>query len=514
MFSKTFCGLVMGIDGIVIQVEADVSDGLPMFSMVGYLSSSVREASERVRTSLKNSGYYLPPKRITINLSPADLRKDGTAFDLAIALAILQSIGIIQEEKLNKTLIIGELSLNGDVVSVNGILPMVHCAYENDFKQVIVPVKNVKEASIINEIKVVGVANLFEAINYINNGIENNCNEEISINSSSNYFENTIKENDFCYIKGQRTLKRGVEIGVAGFHNILLTGVAGAGKTMIAKAIPTIMPPLTFKEKLEITKIYSVSGKLNENHLISNRPFRAPHHSVSSSGLIGGGKIPKPGEVSYAHNGVLFLDELPEFSKSTIELLRQPLEDKKINITRNYASFTFPSDFMLVSAMNPCPCGCYPDMNKCICNPYEIKKYQNKISKALIDRIDLNLQVGNVKYEDIFIDKLEEKSADIQERILVATKIQKNRYKDAGIYFNSQLDSKGIKEYIELGIKEENLIKEMYKSKQLSARGLYRILKVARTIADLEESEKININHINEALFFRNCNLDENRGIV
>lgn len=503
MFSKTYCGLVLGIEGIIIQVEADVSDGLPMFTMVGYLSSSVREASERVRTSLKNSGYYLPPKRVTVNLSPADHRKDGTAFDLAIALAILQSIGIIQEEKLYKTLVIGELSLNGDIVAVSGILPMVHCALKNGFNQVIVPIKNYNEASIIDGIDIVGVNNLNQTIKFINDGIIEK-NELFDDSNSDSYFENSDQGNDFCYIKGQHTLKRGVEIAVAGFHNILLTGVAGSGKTMIAKAIPTIMPPLTFKEKLEITKIYSVSGKLNENHLINKRPFRSPHHSVTPIGLIGGGKIPKPGEVSYAHNGVLFLDELPEFSKSTLELLRQPLEDKKINITRNFSSYVFPSDFMLVSAMNPCPCGSYPDFSKCKCSPEQINKYQSKVSQALIDRIDINIEVRAVKYEDIFLDKEEENSEIIQERIIKATEMQKNRYKEIGIFFNSQLNSKGIKDYIKLGEKEEEIVKKVYKSNKLSARGLYRILKVARTIADLESSDKIKTNHINEAIFFRN----------
>lgn len=501
MYSKVLSCAVYGIDGIAVNVEADIHDGLPTFTMVGYLSSSVKEAGERVRTALKNSGYYLPPKRITINLSPADLKKDGSGFDLPISIAVLMSLGIVPEVDMENTVIIGELSLNGKVNSVPGILPMIHYCYKRGIKCCVVPKANQEEAGLIQGMKVIGVETLQEAVDYIQGMVD----VSPYINTNKFIDKNICYNVDFSEIKGQHVLKRGMEIAAAGFHNVLMTGAAGAGKSMIAKRLPTIMPRLTFEESIEVTKIYSINGMLpNSGALIYERPFRSPHHTISNYALIGGGRVPKPGEVSLAHNGVLFLDEIPEFNKNVLEVMRQPLEDRKITISRVNASYVFPADFMLVAAMNPCPCGFYPNMKKCSCSSIQIKRYQGRVSGPLLDRIDMNIEVKPIEYDELFSNGFEENSTSIRERVEAAIKIQRKRYKEDGINFNSQLDGKLIKKYINLGEKEEKILEKSFKTMELSARGTHRILKLSRTIADLDGSKEIGEKHLMEALFYRN----------
>lgn len=504
MFSKVTSCALLGIEGTIISVEADVNDGLPMFTMVGYLSSSVKEAGERVRTALKNSGFHMPPKRITINLSPADIRKDGSGFDLPVAVAVLLSIGILPEfdVDLEKTIILGELGLNGEVKPIAGVLPMVSHCQKLGYQNFIVPKANAREASLIKGIMVYGVESLEETAEFIQ-GIRI-IEPEVGVGEIDNRTDNDANV-DFSEVKGQATLKRGMEIAAAGFHNVLMTGAAGAGKSMIAKRLPTIMPKLTFEECIDITKIYSVSGLLdNNNALITRRPFRSPHHTISSYALVGGGTVPRPGEISLAHNGVLFLDELPEFNKNVLEVMRQPIEDRNITISRVNATYVFPADFMLVAAMNQCPCGNYPNRRKCKCTPYEIRRYQGKISGPLLDRIDITMEVQPIEYKDLFLETKEESSEDIRQRVEEARLRQANRYREEAINFNSQLDGKILKKYITLKDAQEELLRYTFEKGDLSARGTYRILRLARTIADLAGSDDILIEHLTEAIFYKN----------
>jgi magnesium chelatase family protein len=503
MFKKVTSCAVFGIDGRLIGVEADVSDGLPLFAMVGYLSSSVKESSERVRTALRNSDIFLPPKRITINLTPANIRKDGSGFDLPIAATLLMCLGIEPEGSLDDTVIIGELGLDGLVRPVPGVLPMLcHCASQG-FKACIVPYENVNEAMLIKGMKVFGIKSLDSLKNFFTGAAADFSGiggTEFSVDDT-----NTSYKIDFSEIKGQETLKRGMELAAAGFHNVLMTGAAGAGKSMIAKRLPTIMPKLSFEESMDVTKIFSVNGLLMDNsRLVTQRPFRSPHHTISSRALVGGGSNPKPGEVSLAHNGVLFLDELPEFSKNTLEVLRQPIEDRKITISRVNATYVFPSDFMLVAAMNPCPCGHFPDRNKCSCSATEIKRYQGKISGPLLDRIDINMDVKPLDYEDLFEVHSSEPSSVIRARVERAQEIQKKRYSGEGIIFNSQLEGKLLKKHIRLNDECEEILKNTYKTTDLSARGVYRILRLARTVADLDGNAEISTTNLREAIFYRN----------
>ena len=397
MYSKVISGMTLGIDGMLVNVEADISPGLPVLSLVGYLASSVKESGERVRTALKNSGFVLPASRITVNLSPADVKKDGAVYDLAIASAILVSMQIIPENKLQNTIILGELGLSGEVKPVEGVLPIVHYASKQGIKRVILPIGNISEAALVEGITIIGVEDIVSLVEYLSKGKKDSG----IIKEGGADRESLIDENndqsalgyDMFAVKGQDSMKRGVMLAVSGFHNILMNGAAGSGKSMIAKCIPGIMPPLSFDESIELTKIYSIAGLTkNCEGLMLRRPFRSPHHTVTSTALMGGGIVPKPGEVTLAHNGILFLDELPEFNKNVLEVLRQPMEDKKIYISRVQAAYSFPADFMLVAAMNPCPCGNYPDLNRCTCTPFQIKRYQQKISAPLLDRIDIKME--------------------------------------------------------------------------------------------------------------------------
>lgn len=500
MFRRVLSAAITGVQAYEVSVEADISDGLPAFEMVGFLGSEVKEAKERVRTSLKNSGYHLTPKKITVNLSPADIRKEGTNFDLPIAVAILSSYGYIPQENLRNIVIIGELSLDGSIRRVNGVLPIASLAKEKQTDICFVPKLNAREGAVVEGVKIVGVSTLSELVTLLNDPQL----VEPEYVESGILFSQDLKNNyDMQDIGGQETVKRATEIAVAGMHNLLYIGAPGSGKTMMAKRIPTIQPHLTMEESIEITKIYSVTGLLSSGVLMTERPFRAPHHTISIQALTGGGRNPKPGEITLAHKGVLFLDELPEFRKAAIEALRQPMEDRKVTISRLTGSYEFPTDFMLVAAMNPCNCGYYPDRNICHCNEYEVNRYLNKISRPLLDRIDVCVDTPRVEYHDLLKHGRSESSATIRERVELARVIQSKRYRDESFQYNASIPMNDIKKYCSLDTEAEKLMEHAFQKLNLSARAYHKIIKVARTIADLAGREDINALHISEAIAFR-----------
>lgn len=506
MYSKIFSGAALGIGGLLITVESDVSLGLPGLCLVGYLSSEVKEAGERVRTALKNSGCTLPSRRITVNLSPADVRKEGAGFDLAIATSILISLGQFTiSRKFNKeieeTLFLGELGLDGKVLPMSGVLPIVDYAAEMGIRRVVLPVDNCREASFINSVDIIPVNELADIIQMLisNSWGEKYCGTDMV---SDITFDEPF---DLLDIRGQETMKRGVVIAVAGFHNILMTGAAGSGKSMIAKCIPGIMPPLSYEESKELTKIYSVAGCLNtEEGLMRRRPFRAPGQNVTETALIGGGRHPKPGEISLANSGVLFLDEFPEYSRQVIESLRQPMEDKFITVSRVKASLSFPARFMLVAARNNCPCGYYPDRSRCRCNAREIYSYQNKISHPIMDRIDIRLEIQPVKAAELFSEQKGMSTEAARELILNARKIQEKRYRNETFSYNSEVPQSKIQKYVRLGEEEAETARNYFENSGISARGYFKMLKLARTIADISGREEVSVNDIEEAAFFRN----------
>jgi magnesium chelatase family protein len=489
----------------MISVEADVSDGLPQFSMVGDLASEVKEAQDRVRTALRNCGYQLQPRRITVNLAPADIRKQGTGFDLPIAIAVLASYGYLPQEQLEGVFLAGELGLDGSVQGLHGVLGMVLEAKRVGCHTCIVPQDNMREAAVVKGITVCGAADLKAVVNHL---LRQEKLPQLAINIEEK-FQQPVQEHqpDFADIKGQQIAKRAAEIAAAGMHNLLLSGPPGAGKTMIARRIPGILPPMTMEEALEVSQIHSVAGVLPSDGILTSRPFRMPHHTISPIALAGGGVNPRPGEISLAHRGVLYLDELPEFQKDTLEILRQPLEEGEVRISRNSGQFVFPADFMLVASRNPCKCGYFPDRRKCRCSEYEVRQYLHRISRPLLDRIDLYAEATPITYEDLIGAKTEEASAEIRARVLRAHRIQSERYRDSPFRFNSDLTASALERYCPLTLQLQKQLRQIYEQKQLTARSYHRMIKVARTIADLEGCEQISQSHLNEAVLYRPAEL-------
>ena len=514
LFSSICSGTIYGLQSHLIQVEVDVSRGLPCLVMVGSLGSEVRESQERVKVALKNSGMDIPPSHISVNLSPADIHKSGTGFDLAIALGILTATEILDAKVLADVFVIGELGLSGEIKGVKGVLPLVWEAFRQGKKQCLVPRDNYAEASVIEGIRVAGVGSIQEACDYLQLSEEEQIKEELKQRRQDAEAQREWKKRDhrqeekaldFAEVHGQENLKRGALIAAARFHHMLIVGPPGAGKTMIAKRIPSILPELSFEESMEVTSIYSIAGRLPKGqNLIKKRPFLNPHHSVTIHALAGGGRIPQPGLVSLAHRGVLFLDELPEFQRQTIDLLRQPLEDKEIHIARSTGAFTYPADFMLVGAMNPCPCGYYPDRNRCKCTPFERHLYRSRLSGPILDRMDLCLEAEKVEIGQLQKKKSGLSSAEMREMVNRARELQESRYNGTDIKFNSDLTMKDCEKYCCLGKQEQSYTERLSKKMQLSARGYHHLLKVARTIADLEGSEEIRLPHLAEAMSYRN----------
>ncbi len=501
MFCSVVSSTLYGIDARLVYAEADISDdAMPAFEMVGYLGSEVREARERIRSAVKNSDFKLPSKKITVNLSPADIRKSGTSFDLAEAVAILAAVSGMDAGIFKDTVIVGELSLSGKVKPVNGILPMVMEAARQGYKRFILPRENTGEGGAVRGISVIGVQSLKEAIAYLKGEVDIAPVPE----ACGNMEETGRYEVDFAELKGQEQARRAAEVAVSGMHNLLLIGPPGSGKSMIAKRIPTIMPALTLKESLELTKVYSAAGALKEDGIMRLRPFVETHHTTTAQALSGGGNYPRPGLCSLSLYGALFLDELPEFSRAALEALREPLEDRVINVSRVVWKYTFPASFLLIAAMNPCKCGYFPDRSRCTCTEASIKKYLSRISRPLLDRIDISAQAEEVSFEELNdSSNTGESSERIRQRVMKAFEIQRRRFKEERINFNSEIDVKDIRKYCALGLKEETLLKEAFKVLGLSARAYHRILKCARTIADMDGSEDIRCAHLSEAIGYR-----------
>ena len=503
MFVKTYAGAIVGIDAVTVTVEVNLAEsGLGLF-LVGLPDNAVKESEQRIRSAFENSGMRMTAKKIVVNLAPADLRKEGAAFDLPIAVAMLAATSQVVDDKLPSTMFAGELSLDGSVKGVKGILPLVVKAREEGLKRVILPLENAAEGAVVDGIDIIGVRSLGEVVGYLNGdiSIEPTVSDEFveSVAALNRYIE------DFSDVKGQAQVKRALEIAAAGGHNVIMIGAPGSGKTMLARRLPSIMPPMTLEEALEATKIHSVAGKLGTTAgLLTQRPFRAPHHLTSQVALIGGGQSPQPGEVSLAHNGILFLDELPEFGRNVLEVLRQPLEDKKITVSRARYSVEYPANFSLVASMNPCPCGYYNHPTKeCTCPPSAVHRYMSRISGPLLDRIDLHIEVTPVPLSDMMSERVEESSEVVRERVIRARRIQSERFKDLGIHTNSMMNSKMLREYCPLDERSRLLLERAMAQLSLSARAHDRIIKVARTIADLAGEENISVTHISEAITYR-----------
>jgi len=502
MLAKALSSALLGIDAVIVDVEVDIAQGLPQFATVGLPDGAVKESKDRVKSALKNAGYEFPARKITVNLAPADLKKEGASFDLPISIGILAATGAVKGERLKQYLLLGELSLDGSVKPVRGCLPVAVAARNAGLRGIVVPLENAPEGAVVEGVDVIGVTELAEVVEFLNG---ERAMEPFRVDVEAFFARSAEVGDDFSEVKGQEHAKRALEVAAAGSHNIIMIGPPGSGKTMLSRRIPTILPRMSFEEAIETTKVYSVMGLLDrDNALVAQRPFRSPHHTISDVGLIGGGNTPRPGEVSMANHGVLFLDELPEFKKHVLEVLRQPLEDGRVSISRALISLTYPSRFMLVAAMNPCPCGYLGDpQHSCSCTPVMIQRYRSRISGPLLDRIDIHIEVPAVKYRDLAEGREGESSRAIAGRVEQAREVQRDRFKGSRVHSNAQMTPRFIKKYCEPDAAGSRMLELVTDRLGLSARSYSRILKVARTVADLDGSERIREQHLSEAIQYR-----------